>query len=128
LFLTNLSTPCGQFDVAALPTLHRPCQHSIGGFTCSEPCDLLMPLLHKCVRPVKCLRWLLCRLALIAQNVAFCARAVFLCSIPNVRVFENKMLKRTLGPKRDGVTGGWRKLHNEEVHNLYSSPSIIRII
>jgi hypothetical protein len=33
-----------------------------------------------------------------------------------------------LRPKRDGVTGGWRKLHNEELHNLYSSPSIIRII
>jgi hypothetical protein len=32
------------------------------------------------------------------------------------------------GPERDGVTGGWRKLHNEELHNLYSSPSIIRII
>jgi hypothetical protein len=32
------------------------------------------------------------------------------------------------GPKRDGVTGGWRKLHNEELHNLYSSPSIIRLI
>jgi hypothetical protein len=32
------------------------------------------------------------------------------------------------GPKRDGVTGGWRKLHNEELHNLHSSPSIIRII
>jgi hypothetical protein len=35
---------------------------------------------------------------------------------------------RIFGPKRDGVTGGWRKLHNEELHNLYSSPSIIRII
>jgi transcription termination factor 2 len=35
---------------------------------------------------------------------------------------------RILGPKRDGVTGGWRKLHNEELHNLYSSSSIIRII
>jgi hypothetical protein len=33
-----------------------------------------------------------------------------------------------LGPKRDGVTGGWRKLYNEELHNLYSSPSKIRII
>jgi hypothetical protein len=44
-----------------------------------------------------------------------------------LRVFENRML-RILGPKRDGVTGGWRKLHNEELHNLYSSPSIIRII
>jgi hypothetical protein len=43
-------------------------------------------------------------------------------------VFENRVLRRTFGPKRDGVTGGWRKLHNEELHNLYSSPSIIRII
>jgi hypothetical protein len=37
------------------------------------------------------------------------------------------MLRRISGPKRD-VTGGWRKLHNEELHNLYSSPSIIRMI
>jgi hypothetical protein len=43
-------------------------------------------------------------------------------------VFENKVLRRIFGPKGDGVTGGWRKLHNEELHNLYSSPSIIRII
>jgi hypothetical protein len=45
-----------------------------------------------------------------------------------LRMFENKVLRRIFGPKRDGVTGGWRKLHNEELHNLYSSPSIIRII
>jgi hypothetical protein len=44
-----------------------------------------------------------------------------------LRMFENRVL-RIFGPKRDGVTGGWRKLHNEELHNLYSSPSIIRII
>jgi hypothetical protein len=43
-------------------------------------------------------------------------------------VFENRVLRRIFGPKRDGVTGGWRKLHNEERHNLYSSPSIIRIL
>jgi hypothetical protein len=43
-------------------------------------------------------------------------------------LFENRVLKRIFGPKRDGVTGGWRKLHKEELHNLYSSPSIIRII
>jgi hypothetical protein len=43
-------------------------------------------------------------------------------------VFENRALKRIFGPKRAGVTGGWRKLHNEELHNFYSSPSIIRII
>jgi hypothetical protein len=43
-------------------------------------------------------------------------------------MFENRVPRIILGPKRDGVTGGWRKLHNEELHNLYSSPSIIRII
>jgi hypothetical protein len=43
-------------------------------------------------------------------------------------VFENRVLKRIFGPKRDEVTGVWRKLHNEELHNLYSSPSIIRMI
>jgi hypothetical protein len=43
-------------------------------------------------------------------------------------VFENRALRRLFGPKRDGVTGGWRKLYNEEFHNLYSSSSIIRII
>jgi hypothetical protein len=43
----------------------------------------------------------------------------------SVRVFENRVLRRIFGPKRDEVTGGWRKLHNEELHNLYSSPSII---
>jgi hypothetical protein len=42
-------------------------------------------------------------------------------------VFENRVLSRILGPKGDGVTGRWRKLHNEELHSLYSSPSIIRI-
>jgi hypothetical protein len=40
-------------------------------------------------------------------------------------MFENKVLRRIFGPKRDEVTGEWRKLHNEELHDLYSSPSII---
>jgi hypothetical protein len=43
-------------------------------------------------------------------------------------MFENRVLRRIFGPKRAGVTGGWRKLHNEELHNLYSSSSVIRII
>jgi hypothetical protein len=43
-------------------------------------------------------------------------------------VFENRVLRRIFGPKRDEVTGDWRKLHNEELHDLYSSPSIIRVI
>jgi hypothetical protein len=37
-----------------------------------------------------------------------------------LRVFENRVLRRIFGPKRDEVTGGWRKLHNEELHGLYS--------
>jgi hypothetical protein len=45
-----------------------------------------------------------------------------------LRVFENRVLRRIFGPKRDEVTGDWRKLHNEELHNLYSSPNIIRMI
>jgi hypothetical protein len=43
-------------------------------------------------------------------------------------VFENRMLGRISGAKRDKVTGEWRKLHYEELHDLYSSPSIIRIM
>jgi hypothetical protein len=41
--------------------------------------------------------------------------------------FENRVLRRIFEPKRDEVTGGWRELHNEELHNLYSSPNIIRM-
>jgi hypothetical protein len=43
-------------------------------------------------------------------------------------VFENRVLRRIFGPKRDEVTGEWRKLHNKELNDLYSSPSIIRIV
>jgi hypothetical protein len=43
-------------------------------------------------------------------------------------VFENRVLRRIFGPKRDEVTGGWRKLHNEELHGLYSSPGIVKVI
>jgi hypothetical protein len=45
-----------------------------------------------------------------------------------LRVFENRVLRKIFGPNRDEVTGEWRKLHNKELHDLYSSPSIIRII
>ena len=45
-----------------------------------------------------------------------------------LRVFENRVLRRIFGPKRDGVTGEWRKLHNEELNDLYSSPNIVRVI
>jgi hypothetical protein len=43
-------------------------------------------------------------------------------------VFENRVLRRIFGPRKDEVTGGWRELHNEQLHNLYSSPRIIRMI
>jgi hypothetical protein len=43
-------------------------------------------------------------------------------------VFENRVLRRIFGPKRDEVTEEWRKLHNKELQDLYSSPSIIRIV
>jgi hypothetical protein len=45
-----------------------------------------------------------------------------------LRVFENRVFRRIFGPNMNGVTGEWRKLHNEELHNFFSSPSIIRII
>jgi len=45
-----------------------------------------------------------------------------------MRVFDNRVLRRIFGPKRDAAKGEWRKLHNEELNNLYSSPSIVRVI
>ena len=45
-----------------------------------------------------------------------------------LRVFENRVLRRIFGPKRNEVTGEWRKLHNEELHDLYCSPNIIWVI
>jgi hypothetical protein len=50
-----------------------------------------------------------------------------ICCCHRLRVFENRVLRRIFGPKRDDVMGDWRKLHNEELHNLYS-PNIIRMI
>jgi hypothetical protein len=45
-----------------------------------------------------------------------------------LRVFENKVLRRVFGPKRDEVTGEWRKLHNEELNDLYSLLNIVRVV
>ena len=45
-----------------------------------------------------------------------------------LRVFENRVLSRVFGPRRDEVTGEWRKLHNEELSDLYSLPNIVRVV
>jgi hypothetical protein len=45
-----------------------------------------------------------------------------------LKAFQNRLLRRKFGPKRDEIIGKWSKLHNEEFHNLYSLPSIIRLI
>jgi hypothetical protein len=45
-----------------------------------------------------------------------------------LRVFENRVLRRIFGPKREEVVGGWRRLHNKKLHNFYTSPKIIRVI
>ena len=45
-----------------------------------------------------------------------------------LRVFENRVLRRVFGPKRDEVTGEWRKVHNEELNDLYCSPKFVRVI
>jgi len=45
-----------------------------------------------------------------------------------LRLFENMVLRKIFGPRRDEVTGDWRKLHNEAINDLYSSPNIVRVI
>jgi hypothetical protein len=47
---------------------------------------------------------------------------------PRLRAFENRVLRTTFGPKRVEVAGGWRRLRNEELHNLHASPNIVRVI
>jgi hypothetical protein len=50
----------------------------------------------------------------------------YLCH--RLKEFENRVLRRTYGHKREELMGGWRRLHNEELHNLHASPNIVRVI
>ena len=45
-----------------------------------------------------------------------------------LRMFENMLLRRIFGPRRDEVTGAWRRMHNEELNDFYSSPNIVRVV
>jgi hypothetical protein len=64
----------------------------------------------------------------MSDNVCNAKKLLLFCKVMRLRVFENRVLRRIFGPRRDKVTREWRKLRNEELRDLYSSPSIIRII
>jgi hypothetical protein len=68
--------------------------------------------------------------AIILPVVLYGCEALFLTLRleQRLRVFENRVLRRIFGPKRDEVTREWRRLHNEELHAVYSSPNILRVI
>ena len=67
----------------------------------------------------------------IILPVVFCECETWSLTLREERrlgMFENRVLRRVFGPKRDGVVGEWRKLHNEELNDLYFSPSIFRLV
>ena len=73
------------------------------------------------------------KVALILSYIYWLSIFDVVCYTPlreerRLRVFEKRVLRRVLGPKRDEVTGEWRKLHNEELSDLYSLPNIVRVV
>jgi hypothetical protein len=68
------------------------------------------------------------KLDLFSSGVKYILGSLILREEHRLIVFENRELRKIFGPKRDEVIGSRRKMHNEELHNLYSSPNIIRLI
>jgi hypothetical protein len=73
--------------------------------------------------------WVLCRTIILPVVLYGCETwSLTLREERRLRVFENRVSRRIFGPKRDQVTGEWRKLHNEELNDLYSVPTIVRVV
>jgi hypothetical protein len=84
---------------------------------------------HIASSPVKNLKIRIYKIIILSVVLCECETwSLTLREEHGLKVFETRVLRRIFGPKRNEVTGGWRKLHNEELHDLYSSPSIIRIM
>ena len=70
----------------------------------------------------------LCLVWILRMNRAIPPRSLTLREERKLRVFQNMVLRRIFGPRSDEVTGEWRRLHNEELNDLYCSPNIVRVI
>jgi hypothetical protein len=103
-------------EIKSRPNLGNDCYHSVQSLLSS--CLLSRNLKIKIYRTI------------ILPVVLYGCEAWFetLREDHRLRMFENRMLRRIFGPKRDEITGEWRKMHSGELHNLYSSPDIIRQI
>ena len=78
---------------------------------------------------LKNLKIKLCRTIILPVDLYGCGtRSLTLREERRLRVFENRVMRRIFGAKRNEKTGEWRKLHNEELHDLYSAPNIVWVI
>jgi hypothetical protein len=105
-----------QEEIKSRLNLGNACYHSVQNLLCSRSLskNLKIKIYITIIFPVvlyECETWLLT-----------------LTEVRRLRVFENRVLRRVFGPKRDQVTGEWKKLHNEELNDLYSLPNIVRVV
>jgi hypothetical protein len=105
-----------QEEIKSRPNSGNACYHSVQSLLSSR-------LLHRNVK-VKIYKTIILPVVLYGRETW----SLTLKEENRLRVFKNRVLTRIFGPKRDEVTGEWRKFHNEELHILYSSPNIIRQI